>query len=298
MLEDLKIRPEYDGFVYLADTRSLPRLRPHRHVELELNLVERGTITYVVDGRRFRFTQRTLLWMYPNQEHQLVDRTDDARYYVAVFKPHMIEQACSSNVYAELKRRSVRTSEHGVLHAELAPDAFETASRAMDSFMQEGPDPDVLNREAGFGAASDFHYVHRDADWLNAGLRYLLLLVWRLQMGQTGTSRAVALHPAVRKALALLSDESQEPMDLRRIAQRCGVSVAYLSRTFARQVGSPLSRYRTSLRLRRFWEVMREPSQPSVTQAAYAAGFGSYAQFYKVFTATYGSGPRARLRRG
>jgi hypothetical protein len=34
----------------------------------------------------------------------------------------------------------------------------------MDELMIDGPDPDTLNREAGFGAASDFHYQHSDPD--------------------------------------------------------------------------------------------------------------------------------------
>jgi hypothetical protein len=49
MLEDLKLGKGYDGFLYLAEsTRNPPKLKSHHHVELELNLVVRGTITYVV----------------------------------------------------------------------------------------------------------------------------------------------------------------------------------------------------------------------------------------------------------
>lgn len=102
MLEDLKLGPKYDGFLFLADTaRNPPHLASHHHVELELNLVVRGAITYVVGGHRFTFSRRTLLWAFPSQEHQLVDRSDDAQYYVAVFKPKMINRFCRSEVYAD-----------------------------------------------------------------------------------------------------------------------------------------------------------------------------------------------------
>ena len=33
-----------------------------------------------------------------------------------------------------------------------------------------------------------------------------------------------------------------------------------------------------------------------MTHAAYAAGFGSYAQFHRVFTQAYGRGPRECLK--
>ena len=61
----------------------------------------------------------------------------------------------------------------------------------------------------------------------------------------------------------------------------------------ANQVGVPLNRYRNSLRLARFWERLRKPVQPTIMQAVCDAGFGSYAQFYKVFFEAYGQGPRA-----
>ena len=56
MLVSLKIDPEYDGFLFLAESvRNPPILVSHRHLEVELNLVVNGEITYVLDGRR-RYT--------------------------------------------------------------------------------------------------------------------------------------------------------------------------------------------------------------------------------------------------
>lgn len=296
MLEDLKIARPYGGFVYLADGRTIPRLRPHRHVELELNVVASGEITYVVDGRRLRFPRRTLLWLFPDQEHQLVDLTDDARCYVAVFKPAFVRRAGVGARYAGLARRSPE-AEGSVLHATLAPEAFDLARRMIDATLEDGLDPELLSREAGFGVASDFHYAHHDPAWLNAGLHWLLLHAWRLQQSAGGTvAHGVELHAAVRRAMRLLADEAgPDADDLGTLARRCGVSAAYLSRTFARQVGLPLSRYRNALRLRRFWDAYHGRTRPTMTAAAYAAGFGSYAQFYKVYAAAYGHGPRASL---
>ncbi len=93
------------------------------------------------------------------------------------------------------------------------------------------------------------------------------------------------------KAIELLSEGEWEH-DLSRLARRCNVSEAYLSRLFGRQIGVPLSRYRNSLRLSRFWIHYRKSGRKNLTEAAYAAGFGSYAQFYKIFAQTYGCGPR------
>jgi len=59
-----------------------------------VNLVVQGNITYVVSGRRFTFSARTLLWIFPEQEHQVVDRSDNAQFYVAAFKPSLINRSC------------------------------------------------------------------------------------------------------------------------------------------------------------------------------------------------------------
>lgn len=293
MLEDLKLGHRYNGFLFLAEsTRNPPKLKSHHHIELEVNLVVRGTITYVVSGRRFTFQPGTLIWLFPNQEHQLVDRSDDAQYYVVVFKPSLIARSCRTEAYEELKRKDHKEDE--VLNTRLEPNSFDLIRKTMDSLMQGSLDPDLLNREAGFGVGSNFAFHHADPDGLNAGLHHLLLLCWRSRRTGRVLGDAVALNPFVRRALKLLSEGYWE-QDLAQLAKACGTSESYLSRMFRRQIGVPLSRYRNSLRLACFWEQYRHPEQKTLTEAVYAAGFGSYAQFYKVFTQAYGRGPRAYL---
>lgn len=293
MLADLKLSRRYDGMLYLAESaRNLPKLDSHHHVELELNLVLRGSITYILGERRFTFPARTLLWLYPEQEHHLVALSADARFYVAVFKPSLIARACQTPAYSGLKRQNSESGE--VLHARLLPETFDLIRRTMESIMHGSLDSDVLNREAGYGWRSNFTYEHNDPDALNAGLRYLLLFCWRAQQTGKLSGEAVALHRCVRRAVHALSDGDLQ-ISLAELASVCGASEAYLSRTFRKQIGVPLSHYRNTLRLARFWDELRQSEEKTVSEAVYAAGFGSYAQFYKVFAETYGQGPRAFL---
>ena len=293
MLENLKLRKGYDGFLYLAESiRNPPRLKSHHHVELELNLVVKGTITYVVSGRRHTFYPRAMLWLFPEQEHQLIDRSDDAQNYVVVFRPSLITRSCRTPAYAGLKE--THYGPNGVLNTVLKPDSFDLIRKIMDSLMQGSLDADLLNREAGFGVRPEFSFEHGDPDGLNAGLHHLLLLCWRTQQSGKVLGDAVLLHPAVDRAIKLLSGGDWSH-DLARLARACGVSESHLSRLFHRQIGVSLTRYRNSLRLSRFWEEYRQPTQRNLAEAVYAAGFGSYAQFYKVFVQAYGRGPRASL---
>lgn len=293
-MENLKIGPRYEGFLFLAESaRNPPVIKAHCHVELELNLVVQGTISYVLGEQRFTFGRGTLLWLFPSQVHQLVDRSGDAQNYVAVFKPGLIARSCRSAAYAGLKQAEAAVD--GILHTMLPPGSFNLIRQTMDGLMEGAPAADVLNREAGFGVDSDFRFEHDDPEGLNAGLHHLLLLCWRCQRAGTPLEPPVALHPSVRKALELLSSGADE-LNLGQIARRCGASAPLLSRLFARQIGIPITRYKNSVRLRRFFELYGRQDRITIAEAVYAAGFGSYAQFHRVFTQTYGSGPRVCLQ--
>lgn len=294
MLEDLKISDTYDGFLYLSQSELNPRsIGSHRHVELELNLIIRGELTYVLGGKRYHFTKGTLLWFFPAQEHQLVYRSPDANNYVGVFKPKMIAETCKGDDYGDLKREDINGE--GILNRQLRPESFELLKSIMETLMVGSLDSALLNSEAGFGSQSDFQFEHNDPDSLNAGLRYLLILCWRLSQEESDRDTSLQLHPAVHRALQLLG--KGEPIGLEEIATRSGISSTYLSRLFREQVGIPLNRYRNSVRLSRFMSYYRQPEQKTMLESVFAAGFGSYAQFYKVFHETYGYGPRDYFKR-
>ena len=60
----------------------------------------------------------------------------------------------------------------------------------------------------------------------------------------------------------------------------------------------PLVAYRARQRLERFLRRHRPGDARTMLADALAAGFGSYAQFHRVFTATMGSGPADWYRAG
>lgn len=295
MLADLKLNASHDGLIFLADaTRDLPYLRSHYHSELEVNFVCRGNITYLVGGHRYSFGAGTLIWIPSKQEHQLIARSADAQFYVAVFKPSMVKSACRGSEYSDL--RDLRGSHCGLLHSKVAIETGRSMRDLMKTLTLDAPDEAVLNREAGFGFDSEFRYQHRDCDALNAGLRYLLVLGWRAHKAGRDSSRKIELHPAVAVAVELLSKREASAASLPEIASRCGLSPTYLSRLFHQQLGISLSQYRNSTRLGAFMEEYTDRGPRTILDCALAAGFGSYAQFYKVFLAAYGEGPAKLIR--
>lgn len=294
MLVDLHIDSAYDGFLFLAESvRNPPVLKPHRHAELELNLVVSGEIRYVVEDRSYHFPAGTLLWLFPGQTHQLVDRTPNAQYYVAVFSPGLLAEICREDPYRVLRSELPPTP--GVPRQTLGPEIFTRLRATMADLTVDGMDPDLLNREAGYGVNPGFRFAHHDPARLNAGLRHLVLDCWWRQSQHAPAAPRQVLHPAVRKALRILNERDPPPR-LEELAQQSGLSPSSLSRVFARQMGISLTRHRNSILLSRFMGLRNRDPAATLLESVYAAGFGSYAQFHRIFRDAYGDSPRNALQ--
>jgi AraC-like DNA-binding protein len=101
-------------------------------------------------------------------------------------------------------------------------------------------------------------------------------------------------HRAVSATVAMLAKDPS--LGGKQIAGELGISVSRLARVFKRDMGMSLVEYRNRLRLDRFW-LLVDGGRPSLLEAALAAGFGSYAQFHRVFRAQRQVTPREYLRR-
>ena len=64
----------------------------------------------------------------------MVDRSDNAQFYVAVFRPSLIARSCRTDVYEGLKQK--HGEQTGVVNTILEPDSFDLIRKTMDSLMQ------------------------------------------------------------------------------------------------------------------------------------------------------------------
>lgn len=99
----------------------------------------------------------------------------------------------------------------------------------------------------------------------------------------------------VRKALAVLNEDPTVAADA--LAARVAVSPARLTRAFRAELGVSVVEYRNRLRLERFFGLVHRGGA-SLSDAASAAGFGSYAQFHRIFRQHLGVTPRDYLSSG
>jgi AraC-like DNA-binding protein len=98
----------------------------------------------------------------------------------------------------------------------------------------------------------------------------------------------------VRRVIAALEqDAAVRGQDL---AREFGVSPGHLARIFKTELGVSLVEYRNRLRLRSFFDRV-EGGEANLVGAAQAAGFGSYAQFHRVYRQMFGGTPRDLVSR-
>ena len=96
----------------------------------------------------------------------------------------------------------------------------------------------------------------------------------------------------VTSTVAMLAKDPA--MGGKQIAGKLDISLSRLARVFKAEMGMSLVEYRNRLRLDRF-AVLLDRGRTNLLEAALAAGFGSYAQFHRVFRALRHMTPREYL---
>ncbi|QTN32846.1 helix-turn-helix domain-containing protein [Akkermansiaceae bacterium] len=96
--------------------------------------------------------------------------------------------------------------------------------------------------------------------------------------------------PMVRKACQYVDDHFQENISVAGVALACGVSEDYLSHTFSKCTGNPLSRYIAAVRIGHAMYLLQD-EKPGIAEIAFEVGFGSLSQFNRTFRALRGMAP-------
>lgn len=266
MKETLNLPHHVTGTIWHYQFRG-QNLLPHRHDELELNLITKGRATYLLCDSKYSLKPRDSIWLFPAQDHVLLDQSPDFAMWVIVWKPATV--AAATMLAANQLLRDDDPA--GSFHRHLSQSQIRRLSALCEEIESS------------------------DADCRNAGLSYLLLRAWM----EFNTTDRIAVgedvHPCVERAARLLRDG--DDMSLQLLARQVGLSPSRLSRLFKAQTGLAISEFRNRRRLDRFFNIYNHGHRSEISEAAFEAGFGSYPQFHRVFKRIVGESP-ARFMRG
>jgi len=262
MRQHLHLPPGWDGnlwhYRHYGRTNAM-----HHHAELEFNLVTQGAGLYLLDNRKYRIRRGDLLWLFPAQEHVLVEQTPDFEMWIGVFKPKAVRRIVTDANAAVLRQ----TDPAGEYCRRLPQDALAR----LDALVVE--------------IAS----AHDRPGLFNTGLSYALLKAWQY-FEHAAEVPVHDVHPAVEKAARLIRDQTATP-NLNELARKAGLSPARLSRLFKQQTGVALVDFRNRQRIERFLNLYGAGQRLTMLDAALEAGFGSYPQFHRVFKRVMGRSP-------
>jgi AraC-like DNA-binding protein len=264
MKAKLSLAPGAEGFSVLIKRRPAD-LPSHHHEELEVNLVLTGRASYLFGQRRVPLAAHSMIWLFPEQEHVLMDWSHDFSMWVLVFRPSFVKRQAQTG-----PRRVLRSADPGAIFCR------QIDARRVDLL----------------------HQVYQDAaggdgiDAANAALGYALVASWQAYQFSSEPPPRVDVHPAVARAARLISEADDAPK-LEALAREAGLSPARLSRLFKRQAGLSLTAFRQRKCVERFLRFYGRGARYTLLQAALEAGFGSYAQFHRVFGAVMRMSPAA-----
>lgn len=266
-LEALPVRPGHGGRVWLYRAGRRPPGGPHRHHEIELNLVLGGTATYDVDGCPVELVGGDGLLLWPRHSHALVDPSADFAMWIVVVSPELLRRMCTTPASAALADPV----------GPVRPLHWKPGAATTD--WVDG----LLHRLTGPGDPA----LHA------AGLCHVLLAAFT---GARDADPAVGAPRYAQEARRLLETGAVD-WTVPRLARAVGASASSLNRSFRRAYGVSVVGYRHRAQIARACALYGAGGSMTLHDAASLAGFGSYSQFHRVVTSVHGCSPREHARR-
>jgi AraC-like DNA-binding protein len=122
----------------------------------------------------------------------------------------------------------------------------------------------------------------------------MLLLPHRHRLAWRASELPGPRSAIVKRTLSAIAEAPEQRG--RELARQFEVSPGHLARTFKREVGISLVEHRHRVLLERFFATL-ERGSASLVEAALGAGFGSYAQFHRVYRKLMRATPNESLSR-
>lgn len=251
--------------------------RPHRHDDIEVNLVSHAPLRYLFGGTSLEILPGQVGLFWAAIPHRLVDSPDNWRSYVSwlhiplgiVLNWGLPEPALSQVLRGRPLLREA-TDSH-----QLSPDSFTQWSADLDSGLAERRQIALLEIQAHVR-----RLVHADGsnsagthDWTDAD--------------------DAILHAAHMAHFA--ATQFREPINAAHVASSAHLHPNYAMTLFHQVLGTTIGAYLAQCRVAEAQRLLIT-THATTSEIAAAAGFGSQSAFYATFTKVCGQPPGAYRR--
>ena len=271
-------RPDFTPYGFTCEQWTPARMaRPDRHNEVEINLLERGSLTYLVGGQKVRVPAGRLAIFWAAIPHQIIDAQGTAEYYVATIPLPWFLQC-------RLPEHLVQPVLHGQVLFDRGTDAFDVARFKL---WRKDLRTDRKNRQRPV-------FLEMEAR--------LCRLAVSLRAKPSARKAGRAPSPAaeglvqdhlsnVEQMAAFVAMHYTEPLTVEHVAGHVGLHPNHAMTVFKRVFGTTLIRYLTEHRVSHAKRLLATTGE-QIVNVALASGFGSVSRFNAVFRATCGCSPR------
>lgn len=253
----------------------------HHHPQLELTLIVKGHGTRLVGDCFGEFAPGDLVLLGPSLPHTWISEPSIATPVVAIYVHFNREDLGEWDESADLDHL-LRRSRRGL------------------SFSSNLEEPRTLLQRAADETGRLRHMIHF--------LDSLAALAEETESGTPITSAAYERSmrsprpssPRTESRLeivhSMITDSYPQSLDFSLVAERAGMSEAGFSRFFKRATGRTFTRYVQEVRIAEACRLLGE-TEFTVTYIAHTSGFGSLAQFNRIFRGLKGCTPSEWRRR-
>ncbi len=272
-------RPDFApyGFSCVRWTPS-PMSRPDHHNEIEVNLLTKGWVTYLLGGRKVRMEEGYLNVFWAAIPHQVVEFGKGTRYFVVTIPLAWFLQC-------RLPERFVQPLLRGQVLAEALRNGTEhdEVQFARWEGDLQTPDDDVR------------HIVMLE---MEARLRRMIATLptsAAVQASAKARTRAGGLQGGelnkVEQMACLIAQRYTEQLTVTEIGQRVGLHPNYAMGLFKKAFGTTLIDYLTHHRISHAQRLLATTNE-KIVEVAFNSGFNSISRFNEAFRRACGCTPR------
>ena len=271
------LRPDFEPYG-LTCVRWTPTVmpRPDRHNEVELNLLKRGSLTYLLGGRKVTIQAGRLAVFWAAIPHQIIGASGHGDYFVATLPLAWF-------LDWRLPDRLVQP----ILHAQVVSDPATATTR-----------DDLGHFEQWVGDLQRPREDKRRAVLLELEARLLRLAMSLPPYEPPTPARKGTLKPVERAGLSkaeqmacLIAQHYTEPLRVEDISESAGLHPNYAMSLFKRVFATTINDYLTQHRISHAQRLLATTEQ-KVLAIALDSGFGSVSRFNAAFKDACGCSPR------
>lgn len=231
----------------------------HYHPTPEFYLVLNGICRILLNNTIHLMQRGTVIWLAPKQIHVICEQSFDFSFIICQLKNQFLKKFENPETLPQ------KTAFYKLSEQELS---------YLEHFFSTLPP----QKEAAYDIAMRYAADH-------------LIRLFK----QTTEPDQRLLHPGIEKVVRFLMQEKQK-VPLKELCRLAAMSPTHLQQMFKTQMDMTITDFRNHQQVRRFLTVYNTGKRFNLSEAVYQSGFGSYAQFYRIFSKITGYTPREYQR--